>query len=98
MRILYSSALPHLLLVVLCVLQARATDIASTPNNVLVPVKADLTAGMADDAISRLSSFLVANPKDAEAHNLLCRVYYQEERWDDASRLDLTQDPKTKPI
>lgn len=84
MRILYSSALPHLLLVVLCVLQARATDTASTPNNVLVPVKADLTAGMADDAISRLSSFLVANPKDAEAHNLLCRVYYQEERWDDA--------------
>jgi tetratricopeptide (TPR) repeat protein len=62
------------------------TDVASTPNNVLVPVKADLTAGMADDAISRLSSFLAANPRDAEAHNLLCRVYYQEERWNDAIR------------
>src|SRR6202012_1180869 len=26
------------------------------------------------------------NPGDAEAHNLLCRVYYQEEHWDDAIR------------
>lgn len=84
MRILHSSALPHLLLAVLCILQARASDSASTPSNVLEPVRADLTAGMADDAISRLSSFLAANPKDAEAHNLLCRVYYQEARWDDA--------------
>ena len=41
-------------------------------------------SGKADDAISRLSSSLAANPGDAEAHNLLCRVYYQEERWDDA--------------
>ena len=40
--------------------------------------------GRADDAISRLRSSLAANPGDAEAHNLLCRVYYQEERWDDA--------------
>src|ERR1700739_258497 len=84
MRIPHSFALPHLLLAVLCVLQARASDSASTPSNVLEPVRADLTAGMADDAISRLSSFLAANPKDAEAHNLLCRVYYQEARWDDA--------------
>ena len=84
MRILHSLALPHLLLAALCVLPAWATDIPATPSNVLEPVRADLTAGMADDAISRLSLFLVANPKDAEAHNLLCRVYYQEERWADA--------------
>ncbi len=32
----------------------------------------------------RLNSSLAANSGDAEAHNLLCRVYYQEERWDDA--------------
>jgi tetratricopeptide (TPR) repeat protein len=38
----------------------------------------------ADDAISRLSSSLAANPGDAKAHNLLCRVYYQEKRWNDA--------------
>jgi Flp pilus assembly protein TadD len=57
---------------------------ASTPNSLLLPATADLTAGRADDAISRLSSSLVTDPGDAEAHNLLCRVYYQEERWDNA--------------
>jgi tetratricopeptide (TPR) repeat protein len=57
---------------------------ASIANSVLEPVNADLTVGRADDAISRLSLSLAANATDAEAHNLLCRVYYQEERWDDA--------------
>jgi predicted Zn-dependent protease len=85
-RILYSATLSHLLLATLCVLQARATQAASIPNNALEPVSADLAMGKADDAISRLSSSLAANPGDAEAHNLLCRVYYQEERWDDAIR------------
>ena len=86
MRILYSSTLSHLLLAVLCVLPARAVYAASIPTNALEPVSADLTLGKADDAISRLSSSLAANPGDAEAHSLLCRVYYQEERWDDAIR------------
>ena len=31
-----------------------------------------------------LNQQLAANPRDAEAHNLLCRVFYQEERWDTA--------------
>lgn len=85
MRILYSSALSLLLLGVLCLSQATtAAQGASIANSVLEPVNADLTVGRADDAISRLSSTLTANPADAEAHNLLCRVYYQEERWDDA--------------
>jgi tetratricopeptide (TPR) repeat protein len=59
---------------------------ASTSNALLQPASADLAAGRADDAISRLSSSLAGNPGDAQAHNLLCRVYYQEERWDDAIR------------
>jgi tetratricopeptide (TPR) repeat protein len=59
---------------------------ASTPNHLLAPATADLAAGRADEAISLLSSSLAGNPGDAEAHNLLCRVYYQEERWDDAIR------------
>lgn len=84
MRILYSSTLSYLLLVVLCVSQGRAAHAASIPNNALAPVSADLAVGKADDAISLLSSSLAANRADAEAHNLLCRVYYQEERWDDA--------------
>jgi tetratricopeptide (TPR) repeat protein len=50
----------------------------------LDPVAADLAAGRADAAISRLNVSLAAKPEDAEAHNLLCRVYYQEKRWDDA--------------
>ena len=42
---------------------------ASLPNKLPQPAATDLAAGRA---------------ADAEAHNLLCRVYYQEERWDDA--------------
>ncbi len=86
MRLLYSSTLFYLLLGVLCVFQAGAAPSASVPNNGLQPVSTDLSAGRADDAISRLNSSLAANPGDAEAHNLLCRVYYQEERWNDAIR------------
>jgi tetratricopeptide (TPR) repeat protein len=77
----YSATLSGLLVTLLWVLPVQA---ASTPNNLLLPAVADLTAGRADDAISRLNSSLAQNPGDAEAHNLLCRVYYQEERWDDA--------------
>jgi Flp pilus assembly protein TadD len=84
MRIPYSAALSHLLLAGLCVFQAWAADPASLPEDMLTPVRADLTMGRADDAISHLRSSLTANPQDAEAHNLLCRVYFQEEQWDDA--------------
>jgi tetratricopeptide (TPR) repeat protein len=84
-RILYSSTFSPVLLTVLCLLPAAtAGHAASITNSLLEPVNADLTVGRADDAISRLRSSLTTNPADAEAHNLLCRVYYQEERWDDA--------------
>jgi tetratricopeptide (TPR) repeat protein len=43
-----------------------------------------LNRGKADDALQLLDTALRQNPADAEAHNLLCRVYYAEERWDDA--------------
>lgn len=82
-RFVHFRRLLFILLSVFCLSQAQATDIASTPKNVQ-RVTADLSAGKADDAIARLRSSLLANPQDAEAHNLLCRVYYQEERWDDA--------------
>src|ERR1700742_5114908 len=70
----------------LCALSAQAVFAASIPSNGWEPVHTDLTLGKADEAISLLGSSLTANPEDAEAHNLLCRVYYQEERWDDAIR------------
>ena len=85
MRIRSSSTLSLLLLALVFPLPATtAAHASSIANSLLEPVDADLTVGKADDAISRLSSSLAANPADAEAHNLLCRVYYQEERWDDA--------------
>lgn len=84
MRTVFTSLSSCLLLVTLCVLQTGTAHGASIRDNLLQSVNADLTEGRADDAISRLNSSLAANPGDAEAHNLLCRVYYQEERWDDA--------------
>jgi tetratricopeptide (TPR) repeat protein len=82
-RVLPSSMPVQLLVAVLCVSQLWAND-ALQPG--VAEVHADLTLGKADDAISRLNSSLAVNPGDAEAHNLLCRVYYQEEHWDDAIR------------
>jgi tetratricopeptide (TPR) repeat protein len=47
-------------------------------------IRVNLAQGEADDAIRRLTQALTGNPQDAEAHNLLCRVYFQEQRWDNA--------------
>lgn len=85
MRISYSAMFCLLLLPGgLYVSQARATSPAPADKEMLAPIRADLILGRADDAISRLRLYLTANPDNAEAHNLLCRVYYQEEQWDDA--------------
>ncbi|HEX7961321.1 MAG TPA: tetratricopeptide repeat protein [Terriglobales bacterium] len=43
-----------------------------------------LTDGQANRALATLNQQVAANPRDARAHNLLCRVFYQEERWDNA--------------
>jgi tetratricopeptide (TPR) repeat protein len=82
------NSLPRFVLffALLGIVQARTALAASVPDRPLRAVSADLDAGRADDAIARLSSSLADNPEDAEAHNLLCRVYYQEQRWDDAIR------------
>ncbi|MGA8529628.1 MAG: tetratricopeptide repeat protein [Acidobacteriaceae bacterium] len=47
-------------------------------------VQKDLNFGRADAALRILDPALLQNPSDAEAHNLRCRVYYQEEQWDAA--------------
>lgn len=44
----------------------------------------DLNLGRADAALRMLDPALMQNPADAEAHNLRCRVYYEEEQWDAA--------------
>jgi len=84
MRILYCAALSRMLLGGLCVLQVWAANPPALPKDMLEPVRADLTMGRANDAVSRLRSLLTANPENAIAHNLLCRVFYQEEQWDEA--------------
>jgi tetratricopeptide (TPR) repeat protein len=43
-----------------------------------------LSQGRADDALQLLDTTLRLNPSDGEALNLRCRVFYAEERWDDA--------------
>ncbi len=48
------------------------------------PVRSDLNLGRADAALQKLNTVLAQNPADAEALNLRCRVYYQEELWDQA--------------
>ncbi|HZU30345.1 MAG TPA: tetratricopeptide repeat protein, partial [Candidatus Angelobacter sp.] len=43
-----------------------------------------LRAGKADQALQALNSTVASNPNDARAYNLLCRVYFQLELWDNA--------------
>ena len=43
-----------------------------------------LDQGRADSALTILNQRLAHNPSDAEGRNLRCRVYYQEEQWDQA--------------
>ncbi len=45
-----------------------------------------LNSGHANDAIAALQKVLSANPQDALAHNMLCRVYDQEQLWAGATR------------
>jgi tetratricopeptide (TPR) repeat protein len=41
-----------------------------------------LAAGHVDEAIQTLQQQITRTPTDAEAHNLLCRAYFQLEEWD----------------
>jgi tetratricopeptide (TPR) repeat protein len=54
------------------------------PAGAASPVRQDLDQGHADSALATLNATMARNPNDAEAHNLRCRVYYQEEAWDAA--------------
>ena len=48
------------------------------------PVRSALNQGRADEALQALDTTLAQDASDAEAHNLRCRVYYQEEQWNRA--------------
>lgn len=45
-----------------------------------------LNSGRADDATRMLTDVVKENPQNAEAYNLLCRVYYAVEDWGNAVR------------
>jgi tetratricopeptide (TPR) repeat protein len=45
-----------------------------------------LQSGRADQALKLLNSQVESNPNDARAYNLMCRVYFQLEHWDEAIR------------
>lgn len=47
-------------------------------------MRQDLNLGRANDALQALDVLLAQNPADAEAHNLRCRVYYEEVLYDRA--------------
>lgn len=46
-----------------------------------------LKAGKADQALNTLNSTVAREPNDAQAYNLLCRVYYQLELWDSSIQM-----------
>ena len=51
----------------------------------LATANADLQAGKADEAVAILNEALKSDPKNAEANNLLCRVQYTLQQFDQAS-------------
>lgn len=63
------------------VLSAAMWASAGTPDN---PVQRLLNFGRADEALAGLNTTLAQNDNDALAHNFRCRVFYQEEQWDQA--------------
>lgn len=68
----------------LCLIFVPAlSSAASGPD--LAGARGALNSGHANDAISALQKILSSNPRNTAAHNLLCRVEYQEQRWADAA-------------
>lgn len=61
---------------------AASADVPST--QLLDAVRGDLTHGRADQGLRALDLVLAQQPQNAEAHNLQCRIYLQEQRWNDA--------------
>lgn len=61
---------------------ALTLPVVSQADPSLDTVRRLVSNGEADAAVRALTASLNANPMGADEHNLLCRVYYSEERWD----------------
>jgi tetratricopeptide (TPR) repeat protein len=70
--------------VVLLVLALITITVADTAN---ASPEDLLRAGKANDAQRILDAAVQQNPNNAEAYNLLCRLYFQLEQWDNALRM-----------
>ncbi|HUZ04097.1 MAG TPA: tetratricopeptide repeat protein, partial [Acidobacteriaceae bacterium] len=85
------------MIVLVCLSQCqRAFAIDTAKSSPHADIRSLLNSGQANNAVAALQKILSANPQDAEAHNLLCRVHYQEQRWSDASKecqIAVQQDP-----
>lgn len=66
-----------------CLFVCSATLWALSPAVAKTAVQ-DLNLGRADEALQSLNAALAQNSNDAQAHNLRCRVYYEESEWDKA--------------
>ena len=72
-------------LALVCALATGAVaDSAAMSRDAADAVVTAMNHGRADDALRLLDTALQQDPKDTEALNLRCRVFYAEERWDDA--------------
>ncbi|HZU09329.1 MAG TPA: tetratricopeptide repeat protein [Pseudacidobacterium sp.] len=60
--------------------------IAAARADVLDSVRGDLNHGRANQGLDALDQIIAQQPRNAEAYNLQCRIYMQEERWDNAIR------------
>src|ERR1700744_871083 len=65
-----------------CSVAAAHADVPS--DQILDSVRVDLNHGRADHGLQALDQVLTSEPQNAEAHNLRCRIYLQEQRWNEA--------------
>jgi tetratricopeptide (TPR) repeat protein len=64
---------------------AAAVAFADVPSSqILDSVRLDLNLGRADHGLQALDQVLTLEPQNAEAHNLRCRIFLQEQRWNEA--------------
>lgn len=63
---------------------ALASAVLAMSESAVAPIRRDLSFGRVDIALQRLNAVLAKAPSDPEAHNLRCRVYYEEQQWDEA--------------
>lgn len=68
----------------LLILSVLSVSAASQPDSPLDAVRETFINGAVDAAIRSLKTSIAGDPSSPDAHNLLCRVLYSEERWDAA--------------